>query len=442
MNRVKFSYDKAKDFINDKEIEIMVDTAKAAKKALLNRTGTGSEMLGWVDLPVSYDHKEFERIKTAAQKIRSDSKVFVVIGIGGSYLGSKAAISFLNDNFSNQTRDDIEIYFAGHNISGSYLFDLIKVIGDRDFSINVISKSGTTTEPALAFRVLKKLLVEKYGEDNARSRIYATTDKARGALYQLATSEGYQKFVIPDDVGGRFTVLSAVGLLPIAVNGSDIDELMRGAFDYRNHIIENDVDDALLYASLRNILNRKGKMIEILANYEPNLHYLSEWWKQLMGESEGKDGKGIYPASVDYSTDLHSLGQFVQDGSRTMFETVINVQNVDKDITIDLETNDLDGLNYLVEKPLDFVNKCAQNGTIIAHVEGGVPNLLVSIPQMDEYVLGQLFYFFEFACGVSGYILGVNPFDQPGVEAYKKNMFALLNKPGFEKEHEELIKKL
>lgn len=333
---------------------------------------------------------------------------------------------------------------AGNSISGSYLADLIEIIGDRDFSVNVISKSGTTTEPAIAFRVLKNLLIEKYGKEEAAKRIYATTDRKRGALKSLSTEEGYETFVVPDDVGGRFTVLTAVGLLPIAASGADLNQLMAGAADCRKRCLElpYEENDSLLYAAVRNLLLRRGKAIEILANYEPNLHYIAEWWKQLMGESEGKDGKGLYPASVDFSTDLHSLGQFIQDGSNITFETVLNVESVKKDIILKAEGNDLDGLNYLADKPMDFVNKNAMNGTILAHVDGGVPNLMVTIPAMDEYSLGQLFYFFEFACGISGYLLGINPFDQPGVEAYKKNMFALLGKPGYEEARAALLARM
>ena len=345
---------------------------------------------------------------------------------------------------SREIRKAPEIYFAGNSISSTYLKDLIDVIGDRDFSVNVISKSGTTTEPAIAFRVFKELLEKKYGKEGAAGRIYATTDKERGALKNLATEEGYETFVVPDDVGGRFSVLTAVGLLPIAASGADITKLMEGAAAARKAAIENDFadNDAMKYAAIRNILLRKGKVVEVLANYEPGLHYVSEWWKQLYGESEGKDQKGIFPASVDLTTDLHSMGQFIQDGNRIMFETVMNVEQSRGEITINEEPVDLDGLNYLAGKNMDFVNKSAMNGTILAHTDGNVPNLRVNIPAQDEYSLGQLFYFFEFACGVSGYLLGVNPFNQPGVESYKKNMFALLGKPGYEAEREELLKRL
>ena len=395
-----------------------------------------------------YDKDEFDRIKKAAEKIREDSEVLLVIGIGGSYLGARAAIEFLGHSFANvvskEVRKSPEIYYVGNSISSTYVKDLIDVIGDRDFSINMISKSGTTTEPAIAFRVFKELLEKKYGKEEAAKRIYATTDKAKGALKNLATEEGYETFVVPDDVGGRFSVLTAVGLLPIAVSGADIDKLMEGAASGRKAALEADFEKngAMQYAAVRNILLRKGKTVEVLANYEPSLHYVSEWWKQLYGESEGKDQKGIFPASVDLTTDLHSMGQFIQDGNRILFETVLNVEKSRAEIVINEEPVDLDGLNYLAGKNVDFINKSAMNGTILAHTDGNVPNLMVKIPEQNEFYLGELFYFFEFACGVSGYLLGVNPFNQPGVESYKKNMFALLGKPGFEKEREELLKRL
>ncbi|EET62688.1 glucose-6-phosphate isomerase [Marvinbryantia formatexigens DSM 14469] len=447
-NRVTFDYSKAGKFISDAEMACMEKTVALAKETLVSKSGAGNDFLGWIDLPVDYDKEEFARIKAAAEKIKGDSEVLVVIGIGGSYLGARAAIEFLRHSFYNTVSKEIrktpEIYFAGNSISSTYLKHLIDVIGDRDFSVNIISKSGTTTEPAIAFRVFKEMLEKKYGKAEAAKRIYATTDKARGALKGLATEEGYESFVVPDDVGGRFSVLTAVGLLPIAVSGADIDKLMEGAAAGRKHALEADFadNDALKYAAVRNILLRKGKSVEILANYEPSLHYVSEWWKQLYGESEGKDQKGIFPASVDLTTDLHSMGQFIQDGARIMFETVLNVEESQCEITIGEEPVDLDGLNYLAGKTVDFVNKSAMNGTILAHTDGNVPNLMVNIPRQDEYTLGELFYFFEFACGVSGYILGVNPFNQPGVESYKKNMFALLGKPGYEKEREELLKRL
>ena len=448
MSNVTFDYSKACSFVQDHEMEYMSELAAQAKDKLLAKTGAGNDFLGWIDLPVDYDKEEFDRILKASEKIKSDSEVLVVIGIGGSYLGARAAIEFLGHSFANEVSRDIrkapEIYFAGNSISSSYLKGLIDVVGDRDFSVNVISKSGTTTEPAIAFRVFKELLEKKYGKEGAAGRIYATTDKARGALKNLATEEGYETFVVPDDIGGRFSVLTAVGLLPIAASGADITKLMEGAAAARKDAIEKDFaeNDAMKYAAIRNILLRKGKVVEVLANYEPGLHYVSEWWKQLYGESEGKDQKGIFPASVDLTTDLHSMGQFIQDGNRIMFETVMNVENSREEIIINEEPADLDGLNYLAGKNMDFVNKSAMNGTILAHTDGNVPNLRVNIPAQDEYSLGQLFYFFEFACGVSGYLLGVNPFNQPGVESYKKNMFALLGKPGYEAEREELLKRL
>ena len=448
MAKVTFDYSKATRFISDHEVESMKKIALQAKDTLLGREGAGNDFLGWIDLPVDYDKEEFARIKAAAERIKGDSEVLVVIGIGGSYLGARAAIEFLRHNFYNMVSKEIrktpEIYYAGNSISSTYLKHLIDVIGDRDFSVNIISKSGTTTEPAIAFRVFKEMLEKKYGKEGAAKRIYATTDKARGALKGLADEEGYEEFVVPDDVGGRFSVLTAVGLLPIAVSGADIDKLMEGAASAREMAINNEFDDndALKYAAIRNILHRKGKSVEILANYEPGLHYVSEWWKQLYGESEGKDQKGIFPASVDLTTDLHSMGQFIQDGSRIMYETVLNVEESQEEIIIGEEPVDLDGLNYLAGKNVDFVNKSAMNGTILANTDGNVPNLAVNIPAQDEYSLGQLFYMFEFACGVSGYISGVNPFNQPGVESYKKNMFALLGKPGYEEEREKLLKRL
>lgn len=443
-----FDYEKAVPFLGTNEIPAMKELVSAAREKLASGSGLGNDFLGWVDLPVNYDKEEFERIKKAAQKIQEDSQVLLVIGIGGSYLGARAAIEFLRHGFYNQISGDMrktpEIYYVGNSISSSYIQGLIDVLGDRDFSINMISKSGTTTEPAIAFRVFKGILEKKYGKEEAAKRIYATTDKARGALKNLATEEGYETFVVPDDVGGRFSVLTAVGLLPIAVSGADIDQLMEGAAAGRKAALENEFEenDALKYAAVRNLFHRKGKSVEILANYEPSLHYISEWWKQLYGESEGKDGKGIFPASVDLTTDLHSMGQFIQDGSRIMFETVLDVETSRDEIILQEEPVDLDGLNYLAGKNVDFINKSAMNGTILAHQDGQVPCMLVHIPAQTEFYLGQLFYFFEFACGVSGYVLGVNPFDQPGVESYKKNMFALLGKPGFEKEREMLLKRL
>ncbi len=446
--KVAFDYSKAAGFIREHEMQSFEQIACAAKEVLVSRSGQGNDYLGWIDLPVNYDREEFARIKKAAEKICSDSEVLVVIGIGGSYLGARAAIEFLRhgfyNNISKEQRKTPEIYFAGNSISSSYLQGLIDVVGDRDFSVNIISKSGTTTEPAIAFRIFKEMLEKKYGKEEAAKRIYATTDKAKGALKHLSDEEGYETFVVPDDVGGRFSVLTAVGLLPIAVSGADIDKLMEGAASGREMALNLPYteNDAMQYAAVRNILHRKGKSVEILANYEPSLHYISEWWKQLYGESEGKDQKGIYPASVDLTTDLHSMGQFIQDGSRIMFETVMNVEKSRVELTIGEEPVDLDGLNYLAGKTVDFVNKSAMNGTILAHTDGSVPNLRVDIPEQNEFYLGQLFYFFEFACGISGYVSGVNPFNQPGVESYKKNMFALLGKPGYEKEREELMKRL
>ena len=447
-NKVTFDYSKATSFVQAHEVDMMKKLALDAKEVLVSKTGAGNDFLGWIDLPVAYDKEEFARIKKAAAKIQSDSEVLLVIGIGGSYLGARAAIEFLRHGFYNMVSKEIrktpEIYFVGNSISSTYLKNLIDVIGDRDFSINMISKSGTTTEPAIAFRVLKEMMEKKYGKEEAAKRIYATTDRQKGSLKGLATEEGYETFVVPDDIGGRFSVLTAVGLLPIAVSGADIDKLMEGAASGREMALNNafEENDALQYAALRNILLRKGKAIEILCNYEPAVHYVSEWWKQLYGESEGKDQKGIFPASVDLTTDLHSMGQFIQDGARNMFETVINVEKSREEIIIGEEPVDLDGLNYLAGKTVDFVNKSAMNGTILAHTDGQVPNFMVNVPEMNEFYLGQLFYFFEFACGVSGYLLGVNPFNQPGVESYKKNMFALLGKPGYEAQREELVKRL
>lgn len=448
MEKVSFDYGKAAGFISQEEVGYMEKLVEDARKVLVSKSGAGNDFLGWLDLPVEYDKEEFARIKKAAEKIQGDSEVLVVIGIGGSYLGARAAIEFLRHGFYNNVSKEIrktpEIYYAGNSISSSYLAGLIEVIGDRDFSVNVISKSGTTTEPAIAFRVFKEMLEKKYGKEGAAKRIYATTDKARGALKGLAAEEGYESFVVPDDVGGRFSVLTAVGLLPIAVSGADLDKLMEGAAAGRERAMNQPFaeNDAMQYAAVRNILLRKGKAVEVLANYEPSLHYVSEWWKQLYGESEGKDQKGIFPASVDLTTDLHSMGQFIQDGSRIMFETVMNVEKSRSTIKINQEPVDLDGLNYLAGKDMDFVNKSAMNGTILAHTDGNVPNLVVNIPEQNEYYLGELFYFYEFACGLSGYLLGVNPFNQPGVESYKRNMFALLGKPGYEAEREELLKRL
>ena len=448
MSKITFDYSKAAGFISDEEVGYMMKLVSDAKELLVSKSGAGNDFLGWIDLPVDYDKDEFARIQKAAEKIKADSDVLVVIGIGGSYLGARAAIEFLRHGFYNNITKEMrkapEIYYVGNSISGAYLQGLIDVIGNRDFSVNVISKSGTTTEPAIAFRIFKSMLEEKYGKEEAAKRIYATTDKAKGALKKLSDEEGYETFVVPDDVGGRFSVLTAVGLLPIAASGADIAKLMEGAAEGRKQALESKFEDnaAMQYAAIRNILHRKGKSVEVLANYEPSLHYVSEWWKQLYGESEGKDQKGIFPASVDLTTDLHSMGQFIQDGSRIMFETVLNVETPRCRVEIKEDPADLDGLNYLAGKDMDFVNKNAMNGTILAHTDGNVPNLMVKIPQQDELSLGQLFYFFEFACGISGYLSGVNPFNQPGVESYKKNMFALLGKPGYEEQKEVLLKRL
>ncbi len=436
MNTIGFCYKNAEKFIGKHEIESIKPAVLDAAKRLIEKNGDGKDFLGWIDLPVNYDKEEFARIKKAAEKIKSDSDILFVIGIGGSYLGARAAIDFVKHSFYNdlskEQRKAPQIYYVGNSMSGAYIEELIDLIGDKDFSVNVISKSGTTTEAAVAFRVFRELTEKKYGKEGAAKRIYSTTDKARGALKTLSDEEGYECFVIPDDVGGRFSVLTAVGLLPIAVSGADIDKLMEGAAHFRETCLNKDYAEnpALLYAAVRNILYRKGKNVEILANYEPSLHFISEWWKQLYGESEGKDQKGIFPASVDLTTDLHSMGQFIQDGSRLMFETVLKVEKPRRNFTLKDAANDIDCLNYLSGKTMDYVNKCAMEGTIAAHVEGNVPNLLIEIPEQTEFHLGELFYFFEFAVGVSGYMLGINPFDQPGVEFYKANMFRLLGKPG------------
>ena len=446
--KLNFNYQFAKNFFNENELKQIKPYVELANEVLTSKSGAGNDFLGWIDLPENYDKDEFARIKKAAEKIKNDSEVLVVIGIGGSYLGAKAAIEFLSHSFYNNLPKDKrktpEIYFAGTNMSGVYLQHLIEVVGDRDFSVNVISKSGTTTEPAIAFRVFKKMLEEKYGKEEAAKRIYATTDKEKGALKTLAAAEGYETFVVPDNVGGRFSVLTAVGLLPIAAAGIDIDDLMAGAKDAMNDFANKNMDEnqALQYAAVRNILHRKGKDLELMVNYEPRVHYLAEWWKQLFGESEGKDGKGLYPTSADFSADLHSLGQYIQEGQRLFFETVVSIGKPEVEFVIESDKDNLDGLNFIAGKTLDYVNKKATDGVILAHIDGNVPNLGVNIPEATPYHLGYTFYFFEKACGVSGYLLGVNPFDQPGVEAYKKNMFALLGKPGYEEAGKELEKKL
>lgn len=447
MKKLSLDYSKALDFFKEEEVNLIQTQVDTAAKLLEEGSGAGNDFLGWLDLPANYDKDEFARIKEAAEKIKKTSEVLIVIGIGGSYLGAKSAIDFLSHTFHNnlpkEKRDAPEVYFAGTNISATYVKHLMDVIGDRDFSVNIISKSGTTTEPAIAFRIFKKMLEEKYGKEEAKSRIYATTDREKGALKQLSTGEGYETFVVPDNVGGRFSVLTAVGLLPIAAAGINIDELMQGAADameaYKAPYAEN---DCYKYAAIRNILHRKGKEIELMINYEPRVHYIAEWWKQLFGESEGKDNKGLYPASADFTADLHSLGQYIQDGKRHLFETLINIETPELDMVIEEEEVNLDGLNYLAGKTMDYVNKKAAEGTILAHTDGGVPNLIVNVPESTPYHLGYMYYFFEKACAVSGYILGVNPFDQPGVEAYKRNMFALLEKPGFEEATKELTERL
>jgi len=435
-----------KGFVEERELSNMNALMHCVNEQLLNRSGAGNDFLGWIDLPVNYDKDEFARIQKAAKKIQKDSDVLIVIGIGGSYLGARAAIEFCKGQMYNAVREEgiPEVYFAGNNISSSYLNDIIKIIGDRDFSVNIISKSGTTTEPAIAFRVFKKMLEEKYGKEGAKGRIYATTDKARGALKALSDAEGYETFVVPDDVGGRFSVLTAVGLLPIAAAGVNIEEMMKGAQDSREVCTAGDVtcNPAMQYAALRNILYRKGKVTEILVNYEPALMMMGEWFKQLYAESEGKDLKGIFPTAANFSTDLHSIGQFIQDGTRNLFETVLWVNTPVSEAYLEAAEEDIDGLNYLAGKSVQFVNSKAYQGTLMAHMDGGTPNIIVEIDKADAYHFGYLAYFFEKACGLSGYLLGVNPFDQPGVEAYKKNMFALLGKPGYEERKAELEKRL
>lgn len=438
MKKVRFDYSSATWFFDEKAFQDAKTRAAKARETLVSKNGAGNDFLGWIDLPVQYDKAEFARIEKAAEKIRKDSDVLFVIGIGGSYLGARAANEFLNHSFYNNLSKEVrkapEIYYVGNSLSGTYLKELLDILGDRDFSINVISKSGTTTEPAIAFRIFKELCEKKYGKAGAAKRIYATTDKARGALKGLATEEGYESFVVPDDIGGRYSVLTAVGLLPIAATGADIRALMKGAAEMREYCLTASVDenDAILYAALRNLFYEKGKSVEVTSNYEPGFHFVAEWWKQLYGESEGKDKKGLFPASVDFTTDLHSLGQFIQDGARILFETVIDIEKGRADMTVGEDPSNLDGLNYLAGKDLTFVNHCAMNGTLLAHTDGEVPNLMIHVSEQSAEALGQLFYFYEFACGVSGYMLGVNPFNQPGVESYKKNMFGLLGKPGYE----------
>lgn len=439
---------KINPYVVDHEIEYMQEMVKGAHKQIHEGTGAGNDFLGWLPLPYDYDKEEFIRIKNAAEKIKKNSEVLIVIGIGGSYLGARAAIEMLNNSFFNsiekENRENPYIFFVGNNISSTYMMDLLNLVKDKDISVNIISKSGTTTEPAIAFRVFKDLMEKKYGKDGAKERIFATTDKSRGALKSLADKEGYETFVIPDNVGGRYSVLTAVGLLPIAVSGINIDEIMEGAKDAADYFDNENVmeNDCYKYAAVRNILNRKGKGIEVLVNYEPRLHFIGEWWKQLYGESDGKDNKGIFPAAVDFSTDLHSMGQFIQDGARTMFETVLKVEKVPSALEIEASDENVDGLNFLAGKTMQFVNDKAFQGTLLAHHDGGVPNMIINIPEMTPYYFGQMVFFFEKACGIGGYLLGVNPFNQPGVEAYKKNMFALLGKPGYEDLKAELEKRL
>lgn len=446
--KLTFDYSKALGFIQQEELTNQQEMLQAAHTMLHNQTGAGSEFLGWVDLPKTHNRDEFKRIQQGAELIQKNSDALIVIGIGGSYLGSKAAIDMLTHTFYNQLskekRKTPEIYFVGQNISSTYLTHLLQVLEGKDISINVISKSGTTTEPAIAFRIFRELLEKKYGGAGAKSRIYATTDASTGALKQLAAEKGYETFVVPDDVGGRYSVLTAVGLLPIAAAGINIEEMISGAQEARNLYANKSVEEnpCYQYALIRNALYRKGKTVELMVNYEPSLHYFAEWWKQLFGESEGKDQKGIFPASVDFSTDLHSMGQYVQDGLRILFETVIQVEKSEEEIIIKEDTQNLDGLNFLAGKTMDFVNRKAFQGTLLAHTDGGVPNLIITVPDRSARTFGHMVYFFEKACGISGYLLGVNPFNQPGVEAYKKNMFALLGKPGFEKKKEELERRL
>ncbi|MBZ2174601.1 glucose-6-phosphate isomerase [Schnuerera sp. xch1] len=434
MGNITFDY--SKSLIKNYEIEQMKPLVHTAHEMLHKNIGAGNEFTGWIDLPKDIDKNEIAQIKDVADYIRDSSDVLIIIGIGGSYLGARACIEALNHSFYNELTKDKrkgpEIYYVGNNISSSYILDLFDILEGKDISVNVISKSGTTTEPALAFRLFKEYIENRYGKEEAKKRIYVTTDRSKGALRDLTKKEGYTSFIIPDDIGGRYSVLTPVGLLPIAVSGIDIEGLLKGALDGVTEYLDK-VDDNICYqyALIRNILYNKGKDIEIFVNYEPYIYYLAEWWKQLYGESEGKDGKGIYPASANFTTDLHSLGQFIQDGKRNLFETTINIMKAKKDLVIKKDKDNLDGLNFLAGKTIDYVNKKAFEGTLEAHITGKVPNLIINVPEMNEYFLGKLIYFFEKACAISGYILGVNPFDQPGVEEYKKNMFRLLGKPGY-----------
>ena len=441
MSYVKLNLDNALKFVSNEQVEAMRDEVVNAANVLVSQSGAGNDFLGWLNLPLDYDKEEFERILAAAERIKKQAEVLLVIGIGGSYLGAKSAIEMLKKYFGNK---GVEIIFVGHQISGTYVNELIDYLKDKEFAINVISKSGTTTEPAIAFRIFKELIEARYGVEESKKRIYATTDKARGALKGLATAMGYETFIVPDDVGGRYSVLTPVGLLPIAVSGVDIKQMMAGAqlAHKECNVIDLDTNLAMQYALVRNALYRNGKAVEILVNYEQNLTYFAEWWKQLYGESEGKDGKGIYVASASFSTDLHSLGQMIQDGERNIFETVLQVTTPVSEQVIPFDEANLDGLNFLAGKTMDYVNKQAFLGTLLAHVDGGVPNIVLEFPEISAFAYGYLAYFFEFACGVSAYTLGINPFNQPGVEAYKKNMFALLGKPGYEALAEELKAKL
>ena len=442
---VHFDASKLTPFVHENELKEMQAMVTAADQELREGTGAGSDFRGWIDLPINYDKDEFDRIKKAAKKIQNDSEVLVGIGIGGSYLGAQASIEFLNSSFYGREKEKYPtVVFCGNSLSGSYLYDLLEWLGDKDFSINIISKSGTTTEPSIAFRVLKDKLIKKYGKEEAAKRIYATTDRAKGALKTEADAEGYEEFVVPDDIGGRFSVLSAVGLLPIAVAGGDIDAMMKGAADARAAYTDPDVseDNPYQYAALRNILYRKSYTTELLENYEPSLKMFGEWWKQLMGESEGKDQKGIYPSSANFTTDLHSLGQYIQEGRRNLMETVIRVENPEHDVTIPDDKENLDQLNFLSGKTMNYVNDRAYEGVVLAHTDGGVPIMTVDIENQSAHTLGYLIYWFELAVGISGYLNGINPFNQPGVESYKRNMFGLLNKPGYEDLHDDLTKRL
>jgi len=447
-NTIQLDLAKTAPFVGKNELQLIAPQVADAHRMLVEKSGAGSNFLGWVDLPLNYDREEFRRIQATAKEIRETYQALVVVGIGGSYLGARAALELLNHSFYNhlsgEKRKGPEIYYLGQTISPTYTAELLELLEEKDFAVNVISKSGTTTEPAIAFRLLKQLLVKKYGAEGAKKRIYVTTDRAKGALKQMAVAEGYPQFVIPDDVGGRYSVLTAVGLLPIAAGGIDIEAMMTGAAEacqeYR--VAQMDGNSAYQYAAVRNILYRKGKLVEILVNYEPGLHYFAEWWKQLFGESEGKDHKGIFPAAVDFSTDLHSMGQYIQEGRRDIFESVLWVEKSRKSVVIPNDPDNVDGLNFLSGRTMDFVNEKAFEGTLLAHHDGQVPNVVIRIPEISPYYFGKMVYFFELACGLSGYLNAVNPFDQPGVEAYKKNMFALLGKPGYEEEKARLEKRL